>query len=90
MVANDKGSADSLGVVISYSMRIKLNCGAIGGELVADLPFKILHPNPDTDAGVQQRADRKAAAIDNRAGRGDDIVFEDFSKLRRGKSVDDL
>jgi len=92
MAANDKGSADSMGVVISYSMRIKLNCGAIGGELVADLPFKILHPNPETDAGVQHRAERKAAAIDNRTtgGKGDDIVFEDFSKLRRGKSVDDL
>jgi len=40
---------DALGIVISYSVRVALNCGAIGGELVADLPFKIVHPEPKGD-----------------------------------------
>jgi len=87
LVANDKGTSDALGVVISYSMRIRLNCGALGGELMADLPFKLLHPAPDSEQGQQQRATQKAAAIDTKK---EDIVFEEFSKLRRGKSIDDL
>lgn len=90
LVANDKGSSDALGVVISYSVRIRLNCGALGGELLADLPFKLLHPAPGSDEQQQQRATQKAQAIDAKPTKGEDIVFEEFSKLRRGKSVDDL
>ena len=37
---------DALGIVISYSVSVSLNCGAIGGELLADLPFKLVHPSP--------------------------------------------
>lgn len=89
LAASDRSSADALGVVISYSVRVRLNCGALGGELMADLPFKLLHPQPGSEDQQQQRANQKAAAID-RPAKGDDIVFEEFSKLRRGKSVDDL
>ena len=89
LAANDRGSSDALGVVISYSVRIRLNCGALGGELMADLPFKLLHPQPGSEEQQQQRANQKAAAID-RSNKGEDIVFEEFSKLRRGKSIDDL
>ncbi|XP_037083417.1 arrestin homolog [Pollicipes pollicipes] len=92
LVASDKGSSDALGVVISYSMRVRLNCGALGGELIADLPFKLLHPAPGSEQQQQQRANQKSQAMDSqpKAAKGDDIVFEEFSKLRRGKSVDDL
>ena len=89
LAANDRGSSDALGVVISYSVRIRLNCGALGGELMADLPFKLLHPQPGSEQEQQQRATQKAAALE-RPNKGDDIVFEEFSKLRRGKSIDDL
>jgi len=72
--AQGKNVNDSLGIIVSYSLRVKLNCGAIGGELTADLPFKMLHPNPDGPRC---------------SGGGDDnMVFEDFAKLRRGMSVD--
>ena len=89
LAANDRGSSDALGVVLSYSVRIRLNCGALGGELMADLPLKLLHPQPGSEQQQQQRANQKAAAID-RPNKGEDIVFEEFSKLRRGKSIDDL
>ncbi|XP_042239332.1 arrestin homolog [Homarus americanus] len=42
---------DALGIVVSYSTRIRLNCGALGGELVADLPFKLVHPVPGSGKG---------------------------------------
>jgi len=48
LVAVGQNPNDALGIVISYSMRVTLNCGAIGGELVADLPFKLAHPSEAT------------------------------------------
>lgn len=32
------------GLVISYSVRVKLLLGAMGGDLVAELPFVLMHP----------------------------------------------
>jgi len=69
LVSQGQNPNDVLGIAISYSARVALNCGAMGGELVADLPFKLVHPSPST-------------------GKGDNIVFEDFAKIRRGMSID--
>lgn len=44
LVAEGKCPIDAIGIVISYSVRVKLNCGTLGGELVTDVPFKLLHP----------------------------------------------
>jgi arrestin-2 len=41
-----KTTAESLGIVISYSLRVKLNCGTLGGELQTDVPFKLMNPAP--------------------------------------------
>jgi arrestin-2 len=46
LVAEGKSPSDALGIVISYTLRVKLNCGTLGGELVTDVPFKLLHPAP--------------------------------------------
>ena len=37
---------DLLGVIISYSIRATLVLSGMGGELVVDLPFKLVHPKP--------------------------------------------
>ena len=39
-------TSDSTGFVISYVARVKLNLGSMGGDLVADVPFKMMHPAP--------------------------------------------
>lgn len=44
MVSEGKCPAEAIGIVVSYSVRVKLNCGTLGGELVTDVPFKLLHP----------------------------------------------
>lgn len=80
LVSSGKAANDAGGIVVSYSMRVKLNCGAIGGELVADLPFKLLHTAPG--AVLKARPEGGAPAG------GDDLEFEDFARLRRGASVD--
>merc|ERR1711970_1604010 len=71
LMSQGQNPNDVLGIVISYSARVALNCGAMGGELVADLPFKLVHPSPSSGKGA-----------------GDNIVFEDFAKIRRGMSID--
>jgi len=38
---------DIFGMVISYSVRVKLYLGAMGGEVTAELPFVLMHPKPD-------------------------------------------
>lgn len=39
---------DLLGVIVSYSIKIKVILGGMGGELETDLPFKLVHPKPDS------------------------------------------
>ncbi|XP_037794065.1 arrestin homolog [Penaeus monodon] len=75
LVAEGKNVNDALGIIVSYSLRVKLNCGAIGGDLTADLPFKLVHPDP---------ASVKAPL---RKTQSTDIEFEEFSRLRRGQSI---
>jgi arrestin-1 len=31
------------GIIVSYSVKVKLYLGALGGELTAELPFLIMH-----------------------------------------------
>ena len=44
--ADNASKHDLLGVVVSYSVRIKLVMACMGGELETDLPFKLVHPRP--------------------------------------------
>jgi len=43
----DENNKDIFGLVISYSVKVKLVLGAIGGDLTAELPFVLMHPKPD-------------------------------------------
>lgn len=36
-------AADSLGVVVTYTVRGKIGFGTLGGELLADVPLKLVH-----------------------------------------------
>ncbi|XP_066987858.1 arrestin homolog [Macrobrachium rosenbergii] len=38
---------DIFGMVISYTVKVKLYLGAMGGEMTAELPFVLMHPKPD-------------------------------------------
>jgi len=47
-LADSGNSNDLLGVVVSYSVKVKLMLSGMGGELETDLPFKLVHPKPDS------------------------------------------
>ncbi|XP_076043450.1 arrestin homolog [Oratosquilla oratoria] len=83
MTAPGKNVSDALGIVVSYSFRVKLNCGAIGGELSADLAFKLVHGNGNPGDRRLRRTQSDDACVEQ------DLVFEDFVRLRRGKSLAD-
>lgn len=46
LLGEGKTPSDAMGIVISYSLRIKVNCGTLGGELTTDVPFKLMQPAP--------------------------------------------
>jgi len=74
---------EATGFVISYVARVKLNCGTMGGDLVADVPFKLMHPAPGS-AAHPGKGGRVGGAGNSSQARDDDdnIVFEDFARLR--------
>ncbi|KAK4296391.1 hypothetical protein Pmani_031107 [Petrolisthes manimaculis] len=76
---------DALGIIVSYSLRVKLNCGAIGGELTADLPFKLMHASPPSPPSSVGRGVilQRAKSVE------ESIQIEEFSSFRRGRSLTD-
>ena len=37
---------DLLGVIVSYSVKVKIVLSGMGGDLEVDMPFKLVHPRP--------------------------------------------
>ncbi|XP_012531304.1 arrestin homolog [Monomorium pharaonis] len=89
LVAEGKCPTEALGIVISYSIRVKLNCGTLGGELSTDVPFKLMHPAPGAiereNAILKKSKSIDRARYENSCYANDDddnIIFEDFARLR--------
>nr|CAH7744751.1 unnamed protein product [Callosobruchus chinensis] len=79
-------------IVISYSLRVKLNCGTLGGELVTDVPFKLLHPAPGSVEKERAQAMKKMKSVDKSRYEQsfanddeDNIVFEEFARFRMSR-----
>uniref|UniRef100_U5EVU4 Phosrestin-1 n=3 Tax=Nematocera TaxID=7148 RepID=U5EVU4_9DIPT len=89
LISEGKCPSDAMGIVISYSVRVKLSAGTLGGELVTDVPFKLLNPAPGTVEKERVNAMKKMKSIERHryenshyADDDDNIVFEDFARLR--------
>ncbi|XP_032456140.1 beta-arrestin-1 isoform X10 [Nasonia vitripennis] len=93
-IVADPSQRENLGIIVQYKVKVKLCLGALAGELVAELPFILMHPKPEeeepapstarpspthkTEDGVE---DTNLIQLDEEAD-GDDIIFEDFARLR--------
>jgi len=81
---------DALGFVVSYSLRVKLDLGTLGGELQADLPLKLVHPGPEGLPIEGKGKSFERAKYEKQCYAKDDdeenIIFEDFAKLRMSMS----
>ena len=71
LVADSKAPSEQMGIVISYSVRVKLNCGTLGGELVTDVPLKLLHPAPGTVPEPHQQKSERGIGGGGGRDRGD-------------------
>jgi len=54
---------DLFGMVISYSVKVKLYLGAMGGEVTAELPFVLMHPKPDMRRMLRADSQAQVAAF---------------------------
>ncbi|CAH1406158.1 unnamed protein product [Nezara viridula] len=95
----DPSQRENLGIIVQYKVKVKLCLGALGGDLVAELPFILMHPKPEEESSLQpteaDAAQEDAPMVvdtnliqldtdDNFVGgdADDDIIFEDFARLR--------
>ncbi|XP_012058733.1 PREDICTED: beta-arrestin-2 [Atta cephalotes] len=93
----DPAQRENLGIIVQYKVKVKLCLGALGGELVAELPFILMHPKPEEEEPVPSTArpspthktdsgevplDTNLIQLDTEADGDDDIIFEDFARLR--------
>ncbi|GIY69314.1 beta-arrestin-2 [Caerostris darwini] len=49
-IISDATQRENLGIIVQYKVKVKLCLGPLGGDLVAELPFILMHPKPDDDA----------------------------------------
>ncbi|KAL7297398.1 hypothetical protein TKK_0009779 [Trichogramma kaykai] len=97
-IVADPSQRENLGIIVRYRVKVKLCLGALAGELVAELPFVLMHPKPDEEeAAMSQNTSRTSPTpkpnestanedanliqLEEEAD-GDDIIFEDFARLR--------
>ncbi|KAJ8923735.1 hypothetical protein NQ315_010316 [Exocentrus adspersus] len=96
----DPSQRENLGIIVQYKVKVKLCLGALGGDLVAELPFILMHPKPEEevippptpsrrvskDVGNDVPVDANLIQLDadenNLQDHDDDIIFEDFARLR--------
>lgn len=97
LVPDGKCPIDAIGIVVSYSLRVKLNCGTLGGEIVTDVPFKLLNPAPGSLEKDKARALKKLRSIEkakyeksfSQDNDDDNIIFEDFARFRMSRDEAD-
>ncbi|XP_071859043.1 beta-arrestin protein kurtz isoform X6 [Bombus fervidus] len=93
----DPSQRENLGIIVQYKVKVKLCLGPLGGELVAELPFILMHPKPEEEEPMPPTArpspthkadggeiphDTNLIQLDTEADCDDDIIFEDFARLR--------
>lgn len=73
---------------MSYSVKVKLFLGALGGELAAELPFVLMHPKVSyvlqSGRGPVEQSSESACWVDNTSR----ACFSTDEALRRSPSVD--
>jgi len=48
-VITDSSQKENLGIIVQYKVKVKLILGPLVGDLVAELPFTLMHPKPEEE-----------------------------------------
>ncbi|XP_025066893.1 beta-arrestin-2 isoform X1 [Alligator sinensis] len=97
-IVREGANKEVLGILVSYRVKVKLVVSR-GGDVSVELPFVLMHPKPleqnaplrpvsvapKTDTPV----DANLIEFEPNMGTDDDIVFEDFARLRLKGMKDD-
>ncbi|XP_072939760.1 beta-arrestin-1 isoform X2 [Epargyreus clarus] len=95
----DPTQRENLGIIVQYKVKVKLCLGPLGGDLSAELPFILMHPKPEEEPprAAPEPAPHIAHDLiqldphpdENGQEQDDDIIFEDFARLRlKGADAD--
>ncbi|XP_051540610.1 arrestin, beta 2a isoform X4 [Myxocyprinus asiaticus] len=95
-IVKDVSNKEVLGVLVSYRVKVKLVVSR-GGDVSVELPFVLMHPKP-TDSTLSHSTsatlmldppiDTNLIEFDTNLTPEDDIVFEDFARLRLKGVID--
>lgn len=106
-IITDAAQKENLGIIVQYKVKVKLCLGPLGGDLVAELPFILMHPKPEdppshpvrSTPSTEMQNNSECPGVDtnliqldadgtaNLDDPDDDIIFEDFARLRlRGET----
>ncbi|XP_064455156.1 arrestin red cell-like [Ornithodoros turicata] len=101
-IITDPAQKENLGIIVQYKVKVKLCLGPLGGDLVAELPFILMHPKPEESSPAvsvprplpggddAEPVDTNLIQLDADGvllDPDDDIIFEDFARLRlRGET----
>ncbi|XP_051780115.1 arrestin red cell isoform X1 [Erpetoichthys calabaricus] len=96
-IVKEVANKEVLGILVSYRVKVKLVVSR-GGDVSVELPFVLMHPKP-TDQPVSRPqsavpesdtlVDTNLIEFEPNFSQDDDIVFEDFARLRLKGMKDD-
>ncbi|XP_053115484.1 beta-arrestin-2 isoform X2 [Hemicordylus capensis] len=97
-IVKEGANKEVLGILVSYRVKVKLVVSR-GGDVSVELPFVLMHPKPPDQAVPSQPplaapemdtpVDTNLIEFETNYGQDDDIVFEDFARLRLKGLKDD-
>ncbi|XP_039250916.1 beta-arrestin-1-like isoform X1 [Styela clava] len=97
-IIKDGVPRENLGIIVQYKVKVKLVIGGLGGECSLELPVTLMHPMPEpeidskddkslptsecdkTENQADQALEPNLISFDSKEP--DDIVFEDFARMR--------
>ncbi|KAF7490545.1 Beta-arrestin-1 [Sarcoptes scabiei] len=95
-IINDLVQKENLGIIVRYKVKVKLILGPLGGDVVAELPFILMHPKPEEPKHndiVPKKNDRmqsNSQSIDNNIENNSNSANNDGHLIQLDEDNDDI
>ena len=64
----DPTQKENLGIIVHYKVKVKLCLGPLGGDVVGELPFILMHPKPEEEPEKEMTDNHGGGNPGNQAG----------------------